>query len=126
MSAIFDEWFSRKFARHSTTIRFARTIDEGSPVRVVLGAEPTGAFEYRSAVRWGNDAERYEAAIVDGILDELIAVFGHLVADIRFTLREAAGTDPLGPNAHAFYRVARTATRKILEGNLLHTGPEES
>lgn len=120
---LFDDWFERKRLQHPTTIRVAREITETSRfVRVVLSGQPSGAFEYRSLVKWGDEADSYEAAVTDGILDELVASFGHLVADIRFTLHEAAGADPLDPNPQEFYLLARIAARKILEGNQLNTG----
>jgi hypothetical protein len=125
---VFEEWLSRKLERGGCALRERRTVEkEHSRIlgprsvfaQVVLTGEPNDLFEYRSEAKWPTDGERCEAAVLDGILDELLAdSSGYLVTKGRFTLR-AIKFHPVGSCPAACYRAAREATREILDRNVL-------
>ncbi|HEY7311067.1 MAG TPA: hypothetical protein VH643_17010 [Gemmataceae bacterium] len=126
---VFEEWLLRKLSRPLWTIRQARTVEEtftrvygprGAFARVTLTGEPAEVFEFRSEVQWPFEPHLYDGAVVDGLLDELIATnLGPTVTKIRFVLREIGWHD-VDSSPNAFYQAARMAARKVIEGNILY------
>jgi hypothetical protein len=120
-----DEWLARKLRKRRGTLRTAKTVEE-KHVRIIgpkgeygwlrMTGAPSSDFAYRSNVEWpgGEVAEWYETAVLDGILDELLAAGpGMVVLDATFTL-EAIKWHPVDSCPVAFYRAARAAIRGIL------------
>ena len=128
---IFDDWLSRKMARNARTIRETRTVDEvfrrnysarNDFARIVLRGEPSNGFEFRSSAQWPMQPELYDGAVLDGILDELLATgIGSVVIRIRFVLGEIGWHD-VDSSPNAFYQAARAATRKVIEANVVLPG----
>jgi hypothetical protein len=126
---IFDEWLARKVSRPTLTVRKARTVEEtftrilgprSAFARITLSGEPAACFEFHSEAVWPHEMQEYDAAVVDGLLDELLATdLGPVVTRIRFVLREIGWHD-VDSSPNAFYQVARMAARKIVEGNTLY------
>jgi hypothetical protein len=123
---VFDEWLSRKLDRGGCTLRERRTFEEehfrvSSPRSVfaflVLTGEPSNQFEYCSEAEWPVDREPNERAVLDGILDELLTDHsGYPITKARFTLHTIKFHDVDSCPA-AFYRAARGAVTKIVDGN---------
>ncbi len=81
---------------------------------VRMTGEPSAVFGYRSQVEWPEESGRFEAAVLDGILDELLAAGPGMVAlNASFTL-EAIKWHPVDSVPQAFYWAARAAARSIL------------
>jgi len=124
----FEEWLSRKLDRGGCTLRERRTVEEEFSricgprsmfAHIVLTGEPSDRFEYRSEAEWPTDRERGERAVLDGILDELLTDYsGYLVTKARFTLR-AIKYHQVDSCPAAFYRAAREAAAKIVDGNMV-------
>jgi hypothetical protein len=120
---VFDEWFSRKLARRTGTLQTPITVEErftkvygprADFAWVRLLGEPSQTFAYHCAVQWPQDPEAYNAAVLDAILDELLAMgIGRVVLHVRFTL-EAIRWHEVDSNRQAFYHATRAAVRKIL------------
>jgi hypothetical protein len=126
---IFEEWLSRKLARGSRRIRESRTIKEeysriAGPrsvfAQIVLSGEPSDTFAYRSEATWPIDKESNEAAVLHGILDELlIHEYGQLITGVRFTLHSIK-YHHVHSSPAAFYHAARGAVRKIVDNNVVY------
>lgn len=120
---IFGEWFARKLARRPCSIREAKTVEEkfvkaygprGAFAWVRLKGEPAQAFGFRSLAAWPEQSEKYDEAVVDGILDELLASgLGQVTTKVLFTLEEIRWHD-VDSSRQAFYSAARGAVQKIL------------
>src|SRR5262249_30258622 len=125
---VFEEWLARKLERGGCTLREVRTVEEEyfrihSPktvfAHIVLTGEPGGEFEYRSEADWPEEGDRREEAVLDGILDELLTDYsGYLITKVRFTLRSIEYRRK-GSCPAAYYRAARAAVRKIVDGNVV-------
>jgi hypothetical protein len=128
MRTTFDDWFARKMARTTCAIREPRTVEEkfhrflsarDDFAQILLRGEPSDTFEFRSKAEWPMQPELYNASVLDGILDELLATgLGNVVTNIRFVLTEIGWHDVYS-SPNAFYQAARAATRKITDGNVV-------
>ncbi|HTU89193.1 MAG TPA: hypothetical protein VMF69_03765 [Gemmataceae bacterium] len=126
---VFDDWLSRKLSRPAWTIRQERTVEEKFSricgphmafARIILTGEPGESFDFRSVVQWPAEPQRYDAAVVDGLLDELLATnLGPAIMKVRFVLREI-GWHEVDSSPNAFYQAARIAVRKVIEGNIVY------
>jgi len=126
---VFDDWLLRKLSRPTGAIRQARTVDEkfsriygprADFARITLTGEPGASFEYRSEAQWPAEPKKYDAAVVDGLLDELLAIsLGPAITKVRFVLREIGWHDA-DSSPNAFYQAARIAARKVIAGNILY------
>src|SRR5262245_23054425 len=108
----FEDWYRRKLARPTTTIRGGTSVEAKfvkiygprcAYARIVLAAEPSQEFEFRSEVTWPVDPDPFNAAVVDGILDELLASdLGRIASRVRFILRDIGWHD-VDSSPLAFY-----------------------
>jgi hypothetical protein len=134
---VFSEWLTRKLDQ-GLGLHAPRTA-EGvydqtcSPrwlyARVMLAAHPAPRFDFRSEAVWpddkqiryqqdaATDAERCEEAVLDGVLDELLAgESGDAITRVRLTLLEVECRKQSPPSA--FYQAARSAIRRIVMDNV--------
>jgi len=84
---------------------------------VRMRGEPSSAFAYHSEATWPEDPEAYQSAVLDGILDEVLATdIGPLPLGVRFTLLEIRWHN-VDSSRNAFYCASRAAARRILGRN---------
>jgi hypothetical protein len=120
---VFEEWLGRKLARRACPIREPRTVEEtfakargprGDFAAVRMTREPGATFEYLCEAQWPEDPDRYNSAVVDGLLDELLATdLGPVALNVRFTLHAIQWHD-VDSSPRAFYFAARAAARRIV------------
>lgn len=123
LTTYLDDWLSRKHNRPHLTIREARTshfkysqwLGSRSHFAVVyLRGEPAQDFTFRSHADWPEPKCDYTIAVLDGILDELLANdLGGVIAGIHFILESIEWHD-VDSCEIAYYRAARGAVRDIL------------
>ena len=118
-----DDWLSRKRKRPQLSIRDLRTVrfqfmrplgPRGEFAVVYMRGEPAAEFSFTSVAEWQGPESDYTLAVLDGILDELLAVdLGPIPARVQFTLEKIEWHD-VDSCAVAFYHAARGAVREIL------------
>jgi hypothetical protein len=123
MTHYLEDWLARKSKRPQVSIckarsarfKFKRALGPRGQFAVVhLCGEPATAFAFTSAAQWPSKDDDYTVAVLDGILDELLAVdLGHVAGRVHFTLQEIEWHD-VDSSAVAFYHAARGAVREIL------------
>jgi hypothetical protein len=118
-----EDWLSRKRGRPQLPIRemrtalfqFTRALGlRGQYAVVHMRGEPASEFSFTSVAEWPEPRCDYTVAVLDGILDELLAMdLGHVPALVKFTLEKIEWHD-VDSSAVAFYHAARGAVREIL------------
>jgi hypothetical protein len=117
------DWLARKTDRPLLSIRETRSVrfkyaralgPRGHFAVVHLRGKPATEFAFSSVAEWPTPKGDYTTAVLDGILDELLAAdLGHVAAKVHFTLEKIEWHD-VDSCAVAFYHAACGAVREIL------------
>lgn len=119
-----NDWLKKKLERRGWSIKEPKTIGakyfralgpRAEEAEVVIYAEPSDSFEFKSEVDWPEKSEEYNAAVLEGLLDETLATdFGPNIRNVSFTLKSIVWHE-IYSNRRAFYHAARKAVIDITE-----------